>query len=284
MSATERLKNAPKLESAMFYAGLGAIPREELHKQLKEGNEEFQLKFDKKFGKDSTRAILHFKNAKDDANTYYFNFYELLLKKEGQEETLQQNFRVGYGENYKLGEAYNMMKHGAVYKDFVKTDPDDRNNRLEYSAWAYIDFDNKDKYGNFVIVKDRDYDIDKKLAEYPIKEMLDESAKEKLISDMKRGEKVMVTIATSQGDKKMYVEADPKADALSIFDDKMKKVAMKPLDPSAQSVEQNQAPKVDQARDKKLTNGTVNAQTQEKGKRIEKPVRAEGKTHSRKVG
>lgn len=318
MSAEERLKNAPKLESRMFFAGLGAVPKEELHKHLKEGNEEFQLKHDKKFGKDSTRAILHFKNAKDDPNTYYFNSYDLLLKKEGQEETLQQNFRVGYGENYKLGEAYTMMTNGAVHKDFVRTDPDDRDNRLEYSAWAYIDFDNKDKYGNYLIVKDQDYDIEKKLSEYPIKEMRDEVSKEKVIAAAKKGEKVLVTIATSKGDKKMYVEANPKADVLNIYDEKMKKVSMKPIDSSAQSVEQNQTPKQDQNQDQNLSNGTVNNPTQDKskdeqsqdqkneqnqdpklangkvnsqtsekknkvGKKIEKPAKTENKTRSVRV-
>ncbi|GEM_PF-725614 len=222
MSASERLKNSPKLKERMFYVGFGAVPTEHLDEKLKEGHEEFQLKHDKKFDKDSTRSILHFEQSKNDANTYYFNSFDLLLKKEGEEKTIQQNFRTTFGESYKLGEAYRMLSGGAVQKNFVKTDRDDPDNRLEYTAWSYIDFDNKDKYGNFVIVKDQDYDLKKKLAEYPFKDLTDDK-----INSLKKGEQVLLTMETSGGDKQLYVEANPKKDSLNFYNEEKKLVIVK---------------------------------------------------------
>ncbi|WP_313492012.1 MULTISPECIES: hypothetical protein [Sphingobacterium] len=226
MSVVERLKNVPKLQERMFYTGFGAVPKEQLEEQLKEGLEKFQLKHDKKFDKDSTRSILHYEQSKDDVNTYYFNSFDLLLKKEGMEETLQQNFRVMYGESYKLGEAYRMLSGGAVKKDFIRIDRDDPDNRLEYSAWTYLDFDNKDKYGNYVIVKDQEYNLEKKVGEYPIKEMLEEASAQKFINALNKGERVPATVATSKGDLEVFVEAKPKADELQFYNNKMEPISL----------------------------------------------------------
>ena len=146
-------KNFEYLTKQMFYAGLGEVPVTDLQKKLQEGKEDFQLIHQKKFGNDNVTARLNFKRSEQDINMYFFNSFDVLFKKEGEKETMQQNFRISYGNDFRFDEAYKLMNGRSVHKTFVMTDRLDKDIRQELEAMAYMDFKNADKYGNFEIVK-----------------------------------------------------------------------------------------------------------------------------------
>ncbi|MEN5232518.1 hypothetical protein [Sphingobacterium faecium] len=217
-------KNFEYLIKQMFYAGLGEVPVADLQKKLQEGKEDFQLIHQKKFGNDNVTARLNFKRSEQDINMYFFNSFDVLFKKEGERETMQQNFRISYGNDFRFDEAYKLMNGRSVHKTFVMTDRLDKDIRQELEAMVYMDFKNPDKYGNFEIVKVYGYDLEKKLAEYPIKDLDNEAVKNKIVTDLKRGEVATVTVATSKGEQEMRITANAQFDKLNLFDTKMKPI------------------------------------------------------------
>lgn len=218
------------LADQMFYSGFGEIPRNALEKALadavKNGQDKFQIVFDKKYGSDSVRALLNFKRSDQNLDMVFFNSFDLLLKKEGREETLQQNFSASYGNRYTLKEGYNLLDGRSVNKNFVRFDNDDRSNKENYKAWVYLDFKDTDKYGNFVVNKVPNYDLEKKIDEYPIKNMEYAQSRKKMLDAISKGDRYYVNMETSQGDKKVYLEAAPRYNSLNLYDEHMKPIRL----------------------------------------------------------
>lgn len=217
-------ENAGFLEKQMLYSGFGEIPKNELHDKLKEGKDEFQLVYDKKFGKDSARALLNFKKSDKDASMFFFNSFDLLLKKEGKEETLQRNFSVFYGNAYTLREAYNMLDGRSVGKTFTWGDKNDKELRKQEFAWEDLDFISVDERGNYKTNRYYDYDIEKVVDGYPIKGLEFEKSKEGLISSLKKGNRVSVIMNTSKGEQLINIEANPSGNSLNLYNDKHQRI------------------------------------------------------------
>jgi len=118
-------QNVEYLVNEMFYTGFGEIPREKLIKEIedavKKDKEAFQIVHDTKFGKDSVRAMLNFKQSTQNPGMFFYNSFDLLVKKEGRDETLQQNFGASYGNRYTLKEGYNLLDGRSVNKNFIWT-------------------------------------------------------------------------------------------------------------------------------------------------------------------
>ncbi|CDT15647.1 conserved hypothetical protein [Sphingobacterium sp. PM2-P1-29] len=173
-------------------------------------------------GNDHVTARLNFKKSDQDASMYFFNSFDVLFKKQGENETMQQNFRIAYGEGFRFDEAYKLMNGRSINKTFVMTDRQDRDIRQEINATAYMDFKNVDKYGNFEIVKVYGYDLEKKLSEYPIKDFENESVKNKIVTDLKNGDIASAIMKTANGDLEMRISANAQFDKLNLYDNKMK--------------------------------------------------------------
>lgn len=222
----KRKANEDFLSNQMFYAGFGEIPKSELVKQLAADKDDFQLHLDKKMGKDSVRAVLNFKKSDKDASMYFFNSFDLLLKKEGKEETLQRNFSTYYGNSYTLKEAYNMLDGRAIGKNFVWTDRNDKTNKKEEFAWEELDFISLDDRGNFKTNRYYDFDVEKVVEGFPIKGLEFEKSKESLVNSLKKGNRVAVMFITSKGEKLVHIEADPMKNTLNLYNDKLEKITL----------------------------------------------------------
>ncbi|MNJ95268.1 hypothetical protein D3C87_129760 [compost metagenome] len=272
-------KNFEYLTKQMFYAGLGEVQVTELQKKLQEGKDDFQLIHQKKFGNDNVTARLNFKKSDQDASMYFFNSFDVLFKKQGEQETMQQNFRISYGNDFRFDEAYKLMNGRSVNKTFVMTDKLDKDIRQEINATAYMDFKNADKYGNFEIVKVYGYDLEKKLEGYPIKDFEDETVKNRIISDLKKGEIVAFTMNTKNGGMEMRITANAQFDKLNLYDSKMKPLGKSALneiqnkETVKQEVVKSETKKVNEAQQKQAT-----------GKVIKKPDQSDDKKPSLRVG
>lgn len=217
-------KNFEYLYNQIYYGGMNDITREQLKEQIISGKDEFQLSLDKKFGNDSARAVLNFKKSDQNAEMYFYNSYDLILKKAGREEALQHNFRVSYGNSFTMKEAYNMLDGRSVNKDFIKVDKDDKANNQEYNAWAYIDFKNTDDQGRFMIAKQFNFELEKVIGEYPIKNMEYPQNRQQLLDSLKKGNLHYVTMETSRGDEKIYLEANPRYNSIKLYDDQLRPI------------------------------------------------------------
>lgn len=231
------------MADAIFYAGFGAIGRDQITEALSKGTEEFQITHDTKMNGDSVRGILHFKRSDQDIDKVYFNSFDLLVKKEGKEETLQQKYPVYFGNKYTLKEGYNLLDGRSVNKTFIKINPDDKNDRHTSEAWVYLDFKNSDEYGNYQMDRKFQYDLGKQLEQYPIKGLEYSQNKKQLMDSLKKGDRVQVIMETSRGEEKVKIEAAPRFGALNLFDEHNKPIrfSMKtPEQKQDQSPEQSQ--------------------------------------------
>ncbi len=282
-------KNFEYLTKQMFYAGLGEVPVSDLQKKLQEGKQEFQLIHQKKMGMDNVTARLNFKQSEKDLDMYFFNSFDVLFKKQGENETMQQNFRISYGDGFRFDEAYKLMNGRSIDKTFVMTDRQDKDIRQEINAMAYMDFKNVDKYGNFEIVKVYGYDLEKKLAEYPIKDIKDDAVKNKIITDLKNGEVASVIMKTSDGDLEMRMTVNAQFDKLNLYDTKLKplsKAAIKNIE-NKETVKQGTAKSQTKKHDTGKSQGKKpdeNKPGDGTGKVILKPDQSPDKNPSLRVG
>nr|WP_199077420.1 hypothetical protein [Pedobacter sp. ASV19] len=224
METVQNDKNIAYLENQLLKTGFGDIPRAELISKIIEGKGSFELHLDKKYGEDQASAILYLN--KSDKGNYFFNAYDLAVKKEGEELAFKQTFRINYGNTFTLKEAYNLMQGRSVNKDFIKVDQNNKENNKKYSAWATMDFKNIDEKGNCKVVKSSKLNLEQALAEYPIKELNNPQYKADLIDSLHRGNRQMVTYLKGTDEAKMYVEANPQHNALKFYDANMNKIGL----------------------------------------------------------
>lgn len=279
------------LSDNIFYAGFGAIGRDEVAKALEKGNDEFQLIHDTKINGDSVRGVLHFKRSEQDLDKVFFNSFDLLIKKEGKEQTLQQKFPVYFGNKYTLKEGYNLLDGRSVFKKFTSVDPDNKDIKKTHEAWVNLDFKNTDERGHFQIAKVFNYDLDKKLAEYPIKGLEYSQNKNRLLESLRKGDRVQVIMETNRGEEKIKIEAAPRFGSVNLFDENMKPIRLsikKPeLEQSTEQAKQQSAEngitqptsetKIDKGQNEKKDN------TLSKGQKPEQQTKQENKGQKNKV-
>src|SRR6202012_3852059 len=92
-----------------------------------------------------------------------------------------------------LKEAHNMMDLGkdgqgrAALKNYLNKDGE------KYQAWTKFDFTTIDKYGNFPTVKMPNFELEKKLESFNLKEMSDPASRKKLLESLEKGNAQSVT-------------------------------------------------------------------------------------------
>src|SRR4051812_12296131 len=149
-------KNYDYLKNQIKFSGFG----EELDSQLKEqiGKQapQFQLQHQTKFGQDDVNATLHFSRSKE-SDLYFFNKFDLEIKKPGQEASLKQSYYIGKENNLTLKERFNQLEGRAVFKEFNRleqvgtgTDAKWQATDQTYKAWVELNFKNTDDQGNFL--------------------------------------------------------------------------------------------------------------------------------------
>jgi len=223
-------QNLEYLNKQIKFTGFGEAHQDELKQQMQKQLPEFTLFHQQDFGKDNTVAMLQFKKSAE-SDMYFFNRYELLTKNAQQPEGLKQTIYLNNKEdNITLKEAYNLLNGRSVHKELTSKEGE------KYNAWLQLDFKLTDKNGNFEVKKfhqNYGYDLAQTLAKHPIKEMMNETDKTKLMNSLQRGNRQSVTWQQDGKEQKIYLEASPQFKLLNMYDGNMKRI-------NAQSMQERQ--------------------------------------------
>jgi len=210
-------KNFEYLKDNIKYLGFVEKLYAELENNMKQGKSEFQLKIETEFNKDKVGAELHFKKS-DTNDMYFFNRYDATLEKANKEQ-LSQTIYLNKGQGITMKETYNLLNGRAVNTDLTNKAGE------KYNAWIQLDLEKKNEQGNYETKQfhqNYGYDMVASLQKYPVKELMDEKEKERLISSLQRGNLQVVTFQLNGSDQKMFIEANPQFKTLNIYDKDMK--------------------------------------------------------------
>jgi hypothetical protein len=212
-------KNLEYLKDNIKYMGFGEKLFTELENQLKAGQSEFQLTLSTEVNKKPFEAKLNFRKS-DNSDMYFFNSYNATLERKNGEK-LDQTFYLNKGKGVTAKEAYNLLEGRAVHKELSNKAGD------PYKAWIQLDLENKDKNNNHEVKQFHEnygYDLKTTLSNYPIKEMIEESEKEKLIRSLEKGNMQIVTLDTPGKEITVFMEANPQYKTMNIYNSKMQRL------------------------------------------------------------
>ena len=212
-------KNYEYLTEQLKRTGFEDTLNEELRSNMEKQNPEFTLNMQKSYGTDDVKATLHFKKS-DEADMFFFNKYDLQLKKENS-EAIQQTFYPN--KNITLKEGYNLLDGRAVHKTLTNKEGE------KYQAWLQLDFKDNTDSGNFKMKQyhhNYGFDLEQTLAKYPIKELQNEKFKESLIRSLERGNLQSVTFLINGAEQKIFLMTNPAFKALSAYDENGKKIKL----------------------------------------------------------
>ena len=218
-------KNYEFLSEQLKYTGFGDKLNEDLRQQLEKQPTDFKLHAQNSFGKDDTTATLYFKKS-DQSDTVFFNKYDLQLKKENDENSLQQTFYVNKGTTITLKEGYNLLDGRAVKKTMTSKENE------KYNAWLQLDFKSPTQTGNYEVKQyhqNYGYDLEKVLAKYPIKELSNEKFKESLLKSLEKGNLQSATFLANGEEKKLFITPNVAFKTLHAYDGDHMKVSLQPF-------------------------------------------------------
>jgi hypothetical protein len=238
-------KNYDYLKNQIKFSGFG----EELHGQLKDQIQkqtpEFSLQHATKFGQDDVTSTLHFSRSKE-SDLYFFNKFEVDVKKPGQEASLKQTYYVGKENNLTLKERYNLLEGRAVFKEFnrleqVGTSQDAKWQATDqtYKAWTELNFKNTDNQGNFLPRK-LFWEHEKTIDRFPIKELADNYERSRLLASLEKGNVQRATVTINGQDIKVNLSASPQLKTFNFFDANMQKLEVKLVQQEKQGEQKDQ--------------------------------------------
>jgi hypothetical protein len=213
-------KNLEFLKEGIKYLGFGEGLNNKLTEELNSGKNEFQLRTENQYGKDKVSYALDFRKS-DQSDIYFFNKYSASVhgQKEGEEKS--QTFFIKKNSGVTAKEAYNLLNGRSVNKDLTNQEGE------KYNAWLQIDWNQKDNNGNHkfkMIHEAYGFNLEKVLEKYPIKELNDQTSKDRLMQSLERGNVHQVSFMKGDKEEKMFIEANPQFKTLNVYDSSMKKV------------------------------------------------------------
>jgi len=137
------------------------------------------------------------------------------LQKAQESEPVSQTFYINKSNNVTMKEAYNLMSGRAVNKDLTN-----KEGQL-YNAWIQMNFGETTPNGNYKFKRfhqNYGYDLEKALAQYPIKELNQQDNKTRLMNSLKKGNRQAVTFREGEAEQKHYIEANPYAKTINVYD------------------------------------------------------------------
>jgi hypothetical protein len=96
-----------------------------------------------------------------------------------------------------------------------------------YNAWMQMDFKESDASGNYKMKQyhqNYGYDLEKVLANHPIKELNNEQDKLRLTDSLNKGNRQSVTFIENGNEQKHFIEANPKFKSINIYDGNMQRI------------------------------------------------------------
>lgn len=239
-------KNFDYLREQIIATGFSETLEDKLKAAIQEGKAEFKLDHSIQYGRDNVGVELNFTRSKQ-SDMYFFNSYRVSLEKAKALEKLEQTFYINKGDNIALKEAYHLLNTRAVNKDLTTKEGQVAN------AWVQIDFKETNASGNFKLkyfYESYGYDLEKVLSAQPIRELADPESKSNLISALKEGNRVPVTIQVDGVDKNYHIEANPQFKTLNIYDENMQRVINRQSRTEKQSVEHGQSAKQESSKER----------------------------------
>jgi hypothetical protein len=216
-------KNFEYLRDQVKFTGFGEGLENELKENLSKQAPEFTIKHSGKFGDDLVNAVLQFKKS-EQSDMYFFNKYNVSLKQDQSGEIVDQTFYINKGNNITLKEAFNLMSGRAVNKDLASKE------RQVYNAWMQMDFKETDASGNYKMKQyhqNYGYDLEKVLANHPIKELTNEQDKTRLMESLGKGNRQSVSFIENGNEQKHFIEANPKFKSINVYNGNMQRVVNK---------------------------------------------------------
>lgn len=195
--------------------GEGMTNSEELEQEMQKGVKEFQLRTAACFDEwSSIQATLYFRRS-DNYDMYFFNKYDALLVYDSDPQyNRAQTFYISRGKGVTFKEAFNLLQGRAVYKSLIDAEG------VEYHAWLQLSFNERTPNGTNYKTRlfgDRyGFDLEKTLANYPIRELEDEQLKQNLFYSLRKGNIHPVTFTKSSKIEKMFIEASPEYKMITI--------------------------------------------------------------------
>jgi hypothetical protein len=207
-------KNLDFLKDQLKYAGFGEDMEAKLKSKMAEQKPEFTLTHQVDFGKDSTLSTLHFRKS-EQSDMYFFNSYNVALKKMQDDAVMKQTFYINKGNNITLKEAFNLMSGRSVNKELTNKDGQ------TYNAWVQLNFKETDPAGNFKVKQYHEnygFDLKEALRKLPIVELKTEKESSDLIRSLQKGNKQSATLQMDGTTQKVFIEANPQFKTLIIYD------------------------------------------------------------------
>ena len=210
-------QNLEYLQTNLKYFGFGDKLNEALEKNIKDEKAEFQLKVEIPHFNNKMDYTLHFKKSSE-TDMYFFNRYDAALQNGKPELDKGQAFYVNKGHGITAKESFNLLEGRSVFKEMLNKEGE------KYNAWLKLDFENTDQRGNYKIKQFSDqygFNLEKTLANFPIKELSDPEQKKQLLSSLEKGNVQQVTVKKDDKEAKYYIEAVPQFKNINVYDQKM---------------------------------------------------------------
>ena len=216
-------KNYEYLAEQLKRTGFGDTLNDDLREQMQKQNAEFTLNLQKTYGTDNVSAALHFKKSSE-SDMYFFNRYDLELKKQNNENAVRQTFYPNRGITLKEG--YNLLDGRAVHKTLTNKQEE------KYNAWLQLDFKNITQSGNYEMKQfhqNYGFDLESTLSKYPIKELENEKYKEALIKSLERGNLQSATFQINGKEEKIFITPNLTFKTLNAYNAGMQKISLTEL-------------------------------------------------------
>lgn len=213
-------KNLEFLKEGIKYLGFGEGLNNKLTEEMNSGKNEFQLRTENQYGKDKVNYALDFSKS-DKSDMYFFNKYSATLPGQSTDQDKSQTFFIKKNSGVTAKEAYNLLNGRSVNKDLTNQEGE------KYNAWLQIDWSQKDNHGNHkfkMIHEAYGFKLEEALKKYPIKELNDQTSKDRLMQSLERGNVHQVSFVKGDKEEKVFIEANPQFKSLNVYDSNMKKV------------------------------------------------------------
>jgi len=186
-----------------------------LEQEMIKGNDEFQLQIQESFDEGSViKATLYFWKASNNPNFVLTKYHATLCYNENPKLNKSHTFLIYRLLGVTFKEAFNLLQGRAVLKTLFTPDQE------MYDAWIQLDFSKKIAYHHYSVHQFKapsEYDLEKILNAYPIRELATSQQKADLIQSLEEGNLHPVTFETEQTVQKIYISANPQSKTINIL-------------------------------------------------------------------
>jgi len=230
-------KELSSIENQLKKTGFAEAFTRELTDKIKDGVTYITHTFTKTYEGDEASAMLHIKKS-DLSNLYFLNKYELSVRKDGQSNEVKQSFYINFRKNgerdpskfyttFTLKEAFNYLSGRPVLKIF------ENQNSEKYQAWVKANFKNTLQNGSYEMKQYHEnykFDLEKALANYSIKELIDPIYKKRLLESLQRGNLQSVTFVGADGkQEKLFISPNIPLGSLNVYNNNKERIPTQDL-------------------------------------------------------